>query len=256
MLEVLGCVSLCYSFFFINGLVLYLYDQIIALFQEKLVQQEIGEQNRIFKRQLAIEQEAMDKMRQLRHDWNNLLQPILFQLSNADYQEAEANLRQLVGERNYSERIMKSGDPMIAAIVNYKLANAQAEGIEISCTADLPSDLSERINVQDVSVLLGNLLDNALRAVHEDTKSDKKYISLKLSILRGALLMIVANSYDGQLALAHGEYHTTKADKTNHGLGLKSVRRIVEAYQGDMDIETDAQAFKVRLKLFLRDANS
>ena len=94
--------------FLLNVLVLYLYDQIIVLYQEKIAQMEIREQNRIFVRQLAIEQETMVKMHQLRHDWNNLLTPIIFKMENADYQEAEADLRQLVGEINQSERIVNN----------------------------------------------------------------------------------------------------------------------------------------------------
>lgn len=239
--------------FALNGLILYLYGQMIVLYQEKLAQQVIREQNRIFMRQLEVEQDALNKMRQLRHDWNNLLLPIVGQMEQGDYFAAEMTLRGLIAEMGSMGHFVQCGDPVIAAVINYKLAGAQTAGIEVRCAVDLPADLSKRINVQEIGVLLGNLLDNALRAVTGDSHSTNKYIELKLSILLGTLVIVVANSFDGRLALDHGEYQTTKSDKDNHGLGLKAVRRIVEHYQGDMAIEADDQIFKVRIKLFLQD---
>lgn len=237
--------------FILNGLVLYLYGQIIVLYQEKLAQQVIREQNRIFMRQLEVEQEALAKMRQLRHDWNNRLLPILGQMEQKDYLEAETALRRLVAEQGRAGRLVQQGDPIIAAVINYKLAGAQSAGIEVRYTVDIPTDLSKRIDVQEIGVLLGNLLDNAMRAVTEDDQSAHKFIELKLSILLGTLVIVVSNSFAGRLNMAHGEYQTTKNDKDNHGLGLKAVQQIVAHYQGDMAIETDDQVFKVRIKLFL-----
>ena len=247
-------IGLCVSvllLFLLNGLVLYLYEQVIALYQDKLAQQAIREQNRIFLRQLEVEQEAMQKMRQLRHDWNNLLLPILGQMENEDYPEAEQGLRQLVAEMNNNGSIVRGGDPVLTVVINYKLASAQAAGVAVRCTVDVPTDLSQHINVQEVGVLLGNLLDNALRAVEEEERPSGKFIDLRLSVLMGALLIVITNSYAGRLSCEQGQYQTTKADPANHGLGLKTVQRIVDNNGGDMAIETTDETFKVRLKLFL-----
>lgn len=67
----------------------------------------------------------------------------------------------------------------------------------------------------------------------------------------GALLIIVINSFNGYLRMEHGQYQTTKADQQNHGLGLATIRQIVENQQGDLAIETNNAEFKVRIKLFL-----
>ena len=40
---------------------------------------------------------------------------------------------------------------------------------------------------------------------------------------------------------------TTKGDKTRHGYGLKSVRYIVEKYDGSMTIRTENNWFVVRV---------
>lgn len=250
----MGVVVSVLILFVLNGLVLYLYEQIIQLYQDKLAQGAEREQARIISRQLEAEQEAMGKMRQLRHDWNNLLLPILAEMEIGDCESAETDLRQLITDISSSGNLVQDGDPVLAAVINYKLTDVQASGVPVRCQVDVPDDLKEHINVQMVSILLGNLLDNAVRAVQEDERAaDEKYIDLKLSVRLGTLLIVVANSFDGYLRMAHGQYQTTKTDQQNHGLGLAAIRQIVENQQGDLAIETTGTEFKVRIKLFLEN---
>lgn len=42
---------------------------------------------------------------------------------------------------------------------------------------------------------------------------------------------------------------TTKADKTNHGLGLYSINKAVEKYNGSVSIECDHNIFSISILL-------
>ena len=44
----------------------------------------------------------------------------------------------------------------------------------------------------------------------------------------------------------------TKKDKQNHGYGLKSIRRIVHQYHGEMSIQYDDKLFIIQLSLLLQ----
>ena len=58
----------------------------------------------------------------------------------------------------------------------------------------------------------------------------------------------VSNYYEGQLKKdGSGDYVTGKGDKINHGLGLKSVRTIVESYGGLMEISSEDFIFQVSI---------
>ena len=48
------------------------------------------------------------------------------------------------------------------------------------------------------------------------------------------IIIKVKNSYDGN---KNNELQTTKKDKEYHGIGLKSIKRIVEKYQGEFELE-------------------
>lgn len=236
--------------FFLNGMVFYLYNWLIGLYQDKLSYQVTLEQNKMFERQLETEQEANDKMSRLRHDWNNSLLPILGQLEAGQHQNAEEALRDLLDEIKATQPIVTEIDPALAAVINYKLSDAQDSDIIVSLDVQLPSDLNEHINIQELSILLGNLLDNALRAVKG--YEQEPYLTLKMSVKLGVLGIMLSNSFEGAVIQKDGEYKTTKDDQDNHGLGLKTVRRIVDKYQGDLEFISQGSDFTVKIKLFLQ----
>ena len=48
-----------------------------------------------------------------------------------------------------------------------------------------------------------------------------------------------------------GNFLTTKKDSASHGIGLKSVKRMVEKYHGDMSIKIKNTHFCVKLMLYI-----
>lgn len=68
------------------------------------------------------------------------------------------------------------------------------------------------------------------------------------------LLIVIENSYQGDLAKGKdGELRTTKEDRLNHGIGLPSVRRVVEKYRGLVFIDDAVTGrFLIRVVLYGR----
>ena len=44
---------------------------------------------------------------------------------------------------------------------------------------------------------------------------------------------------------------TTKKRKEQHGIGLQNVKKIVESYNGNMNIQTEEDIFSVKLILYM-----
>lgn len=44
-----------------------------------------------------------------------------------------------------------------------------------------------------------------------------------------------------------GEFISNKKDKKNHGIGLSSIKRIVESYDGFIEIKTENKKFEVNI---------
>ena len=102
----------------------------------------------------------------------------------------------------------------------------------------VPEDLNIPDNV--LSVLLGNLLENALEASRH-VETGKRKITIKSVCSGGMILFKISNTYAGTLLPnKNGLYLSTK--HTGSGIGLASVRSIVEQNQGRMEItHTDTQ---------------
>ena len=82
---------------------------------------------------------------------------------------------------------------------------------------------------------MANLLDNAIEAAVQNHVNNRDIKTVGI-IKGGRFFLQVQNPYEREPVMSGGEIETTKESKEGHGLGLKSVRRIVEKYGMEMEI--------------------
>ena len=112
----------------------------------------------------------------------------------------------------------------------------------MNCKIIVPQDLPQ--SASDLCVIIGNLLDNSIEAVKE-IKS-KKIIDIILKYEHKRSYINVKNAYEGQrIKNKEGKFVSSKSDKRSHGVGLKSIKRIVEKNEGVLIINTDNNIFDV-----------
>lgn len=88
------------------------------------------------------------------------------------------------------------------------------------------------IEAPDLTTLLGNLLDNAVDA----TKMSKnRTITFSLNKVNGFDVLTCTNSCDNEPQTISNDLVTTKKDSLLHGLGIKSIKRIVKKYHGNFE---------------------
>ncbi|WP_104802625.1 ATP-binding protein [Blautia marasmi] len=85
----------------------------------------------------------------------------------------------------------------------------------------------------DVYALMGNALDNALERVLKE-KEGEQIISFQIRHHNDMVLIHLENRCSRMLRFENGIPVTDKKDKTQHGFGVKSMRYIVEKYQGEL----------------------
>lgn len=82
--------------------------------------------------------------------------------------------------------------------------------------------------------LLGNAIDNAIECVDQFEDVEKRVVSLAIR-RQNAFLCIQTNNYCEDVPTQEdGLPVTTKADKSSHGFGLKSIRYLAQKYGGTM----------------------
>lgn len=131
---------------------------------------------------------------------------------------------------------------IVDAIINAKYSLMKTLGIE--CFVDVHIPVWLPFEMADLSVLIGNVLDNAIEANNAEMKN--KYIKIYMAYDKNILITTVINSYDGELIKDKtGRILTRKPDKSTHGFGLRSIEKIVHKYHGSVVIENTQEEFKI-----------
>lgn len=224
--------------FVVNIFVFYLYDALMKSYEEKMEKALLQQQNRAYIKQLEIISQSQENLREFRHNVKNHLLTFKTLIENNDNKSAAEYLDSVYNNINFSEEYSKSRNFEIDSIINYKFNKAELCGIKTYLNINIP----EKLNIKpfDLSVILGNLLDNAIEAAE---KCKEKSIELSVELDRNVLYVSVSNSFDGTLNYDKGKLSTTKDDRENHGLGLSSVQRSLEKYNGVIEIRHTKNKF-------------
>ncbi len=111
----------------------------------------------------------------------------------------------------------------------------------------MPKDL--QIPAFDMATILGNLLDNAIDAL--EAIEGKRMVSVKIKLSRGQFIIKVSNTFNGIVIERANNLITKKEDDGNHGLGIKNIKKVLEKYNGSMDIEYNATTFTSILLMYV-----
>ena len=147
---------------------------------------------------------------------------------------------------NIYDSNIKTNNDALDLILTEKSLLCQKKNINLKCFADC-SKLNF-ITEADLYSLFGNMIDNAIEAVTKIEDVNKRSISL---IVRNALSctsIFISNYYQGKIILDNnGMPKTTKANNGYHGYGLKSIKLIVDKYNGDFKIDIKDSIFMIQI---------
>ena len=129
------------------------------------------------------------------------------------------------------ETMNKTGNQVLDTILAAKVFRSRKQKIQITCVAD--GKLLDFMHVTDICSLFGNALDNAVECVVLIPEEEKRLIHVELSAKKNFVFIRVENYCEDTTLEQNGTFlATTKADKNNHGFGLKSIYAVAEKYGG------------------------
>jgi len=89
----------------------------------------------------------------------------------------------------------------------------------------------------DITAMFDNILENAVEAAKQSTD---KFINFLIDIRNTNFLAIsVTNSSNNKPQKVNGNIITSKLDSSTHGVGIKSIRRVVKKYEGNIEMNYD-----------------
>lgn len=120
-------------------------------------------------------------------------------------------------------------DPVLNAILVWYAEQCRQSGIAYHC--DVRADCVSFLSPDSITALFGNLLSNAFEAASLSAKRTIELAVGKNPV--GDVILSVVNSCDSEPPKdRNGSFKTTKKDTEHHGLGLKSVDKVVKQYGG------------------------
>ena len=204
---------------------------------------------------LQMEEKQYRKTRQylqdtsaIRHDFRQHILYINELLEQGQTDKLKDYLSPIVETANRTHRVICENQA-VDVIANHYDEIASSKNIAISWSIDLNEKLP--IDEADMCAVMGNLVENAIQAV-EQLEGDNRLVNVRIGLLTPKTLVIsIYNAYKGRLILDKNGLPIT--EKKNHGIGLRSVRNIVERYGGSMEIETHNQLFNVSILMYEPD---
>lgn len=220
------------------ALVIYIFCQSIK------TEREILNQRQIVLRDRQLEEKKMfDGYERRLHDIKHKLLYIEHCLENKEYEKALADLRQ--ERKGFQKRKVWTGYQEIDFVLNSKWDEIEDLGIKIEFEVSLTQIPMDSL---DFSVVLGNLLDNAIEAVGK-CEYNRRYIYLCMKSMNRIFQMTIRNSTNQMPKVRKGRFQTTKTEAALHGWGLENVRMVVEKYDGEFEFQYDEKSFEIKIRM-------
>lgn len=224
----------CIGLLFANILVFAIYEYSLKSTKELYEIKAIQHQEEQDKKYFEIIKQSNKDMRVFSHDIKNHLTQI-------------RNLEDINSVHKYIDKLYPaiekfnhagiSKNKMLDLIISKY--SKLCESKEIKFDVDVKTSNLSYIDDVDLSTLMNNLLDNAVEAAE---KSYNAFVQItifsKNNIYDG---LIIKNSCSVSPVTDNKELKTRKSDKTHHGLGIKSINKIVKKYGAVYDWKYDDQ---------------
>lgn len=214
---------------------------------------KIATENLILKEQALYQEkyakevkQQYDEIKRLRHDMKQQYSVLENLLVQRKYQLMDEYLLKSIQGINSKESFIYIKNEYINAILNRKINHAREEGIEVSLNS-----IEEFLGVDEMDMcnLLGNLFDNAREACVKVT--GKRKIELNLFQDADKIHVEIKNTIKESVLKNNEELKSDKKDRDEHGYGMKTIKEIVEKYEGLMDIWEEGGKFCIGIVLYI-----
>lgn len=148
----------------------------------------------------------------------------------------------LNGQIEKTTNVIDTGNIVLDAIVCRKREKALENDINMDIRVLLPENIG--IDPIDISIVLGNTLDNAIEAcarLKDDKISKKIWVEI---YCRGSYFIVtIVNSSEECLLDEKGNLKTTKSNNERHGFGIQNIKKVIEKYNGNIVTEYNNNTF-------------
>ena len=177
------------------------------------------------------------EMRGYKHDFHHHLQTLKGQLEAGEIKRALSYIERLDSQLMHVDTLLKTGNVSLDAILSAKIAQAKAENIAVTVKANVPDHLT--ISDLELSIIIGNMLDNAIEACC--CVSGERFIRIFISMKGNMLYFSMLNTAGTKRRKTGTLFETHKGGV--HGFGLRRAEAILEEHGGWVKYNSEDGAF-------------
>jgi hypothetical protein len=196
--------------------------------------------------QYEIKKEVIDLVNQKYHDLKNIV------LSLRSIKELPGKqkewIQSLYNDIRPYESIYYLGNEVLNIIASEKYTKCKDKDIRLFLSVD--GKAFDFMQPADLAVLFGNALDNAIEGAEQLGDPKKREIIVRTSAAGNYLILRFENFFAHKLCWESGQLRSSKTKEEEHGFGLKSIRYVVEKYQGNLTIQVEGDRFALNVLLF------
>lgn len=191
--------------------------------------------------------EVMEQNRELIHDTKHHFLVVQEYLKNEEYENLQKYIKQISDEFQRTVPKVYTGIKILDFILEQKRVVAQKSGIRYEIDTMLLTGIPT--TEQETCALFGNLLDNAIEACCL-VETEEKWIEIQINQSNQLLSIEVLNTFEIPCIRKQGVFETIKEERSVHGYGIKSMRRIVDKHQGLITYEEKEKIFITKITFF------
>lgn len=168
------------------------------------------------------------------HDIKKHLQSIDMLNNQQEHEKISAYIRQLMHSSDLKEFSRLCDHEMLNAILSRYQRKCSDK--KISFHADIRSGIIDFITDTDLTSLFCNLLDNAIESADGIPDSFIEVNTVRREKTPFVVISVINSCRKNPFSEPNGRLTTTKPDRHKHGFGIKSIRKTIHKYHGDMQM--------------------
>ena len=179
----------------------------------------------------------------------------LMSISNLNDQNKKEKIRQylnkLLESSDLQNSIHISDNEMLNSIISHYIQICENKHIDLK--TDIRKDSLRYVDYSDLTTLFCNLLENSIEACEDITDS---VIELNISLKQNtnlSIINIVNTCANAPKFNKSGIPVTTKPNRLRHGIGLKSIERVIKKYNGNIKMYFDENCMNFHTIIILKD---
>lgn len=184
-------IAVCFALLLNDIVVYYLFSRLSSRYQSERETLLLKEQMSRYEADLSAHMKQEDRIRLLQHDMKHHLLELKAMAEASQYDDIADYISEMSLQGFGSDMPVSTGNRPVDSILGYTIRHAEESGVRVIHHITIPQDII--FPVYDLTVILGNLLDNA---VENAVKAKDPSISVNMKYAMNCLLIDISNSYD------------------------------------------------------------